>query len=306
MSFALLAALAYGTGDFAAGLASRRLSAGPVTVFTQTIGLGGAGIAVVLVPGVGPSASALWWGAASGMGAALGVLTLYRGLSVASMSVVAPVCAVLTAVLPVVVGLAGGEHLSVLAVAAIGVAVVAIALVSRGEAQPSQDAAASTGMAGTGLLWGSLSGVGFAVLFIALDQAGTSSGAWPLLPSGAVSLILVLPFGLIGRPRHLGQIRPCAVPPAGGRDRRRRCQPALSDSYRIWPVVTGGRHHLALPRSHRRAGQDGAGRTVDPVTNLGPDRSSTSNSCDHPDVTCADEIRPSRRNLLPLPEVACT
>lgn len=210
--FALLAALAYGTGDFAAGFASRRLSAGPVTVFTQTIGLVGAGIAVVLVPGVGPSAAALWWGAASGMGAALGVLTLYRGLSVASMSVVAPVCAVLTAVLPVAAGLAGGEHLSVLAVAAIGIAVVAIALVSRGETQPSQGAAASTGQRGNGLLWGSLSGVGFAALFIALDRAGTSSGAWPLLPSGAVSLLLVLPFGWVARPRHLGQLRSCAVP----------------------------------------------------------------------------------------------
>lgn len=210
--FALLAAIAYGTGDFAAGFASRRLSAGPVTVFTQAVGLVGAGIAVVLVPGVGPSGPALWWGAASGVGAALGVLTLYRGLAVASMGVVAPVCAVLTAVLPVAAGLAGGEHLSVLAVAAIGVAIIAIALVSRGEAPPSNGPGASTGAPGSGLLWGSLAGVGFAVLFIALDRAGTSSGAWPLLPSGAVSLLLVLPFGWAGRPRHLGQIRSSAVP----------------------------------------------------------------------------------------------
>ncbi|MDQ2852489.1 MAG: DMT family transporter, partial [Actinomycetota bacterium] len=113
---------------------------------------------------------------------------------------------------PVAAGLAGGEHLSILAVAAIGIAVVAIALVSRGESQPSQGAAASTGQRGNGLLWGSLSGVGFAVLFIALDRAGTSSGAWPLLPSGGVSLLLVLPFGWVGRPRHRGQLRSCAVP----------------------------------------------------------------------------------------------
>ena len=37
-------------------------------------------------------------------------------------------------------------------------------------------------------------GAGFALLFIALDRAGTHAGAWPLIPGQAVSLLLVVPF----------------------------------------------------------------------------------------------------------------
>jgi hypothetical protein len=32
------------------------------------------------------------------------------------------------------------------------------------------------------------------LLFIALDRAGTRSGAWPLIPGQAVALLSVLPF----------------------------------------------------------------------------------------------------------------
>lgn len=47
----LLAAVAYGTSDFGAGVASRRLDAGPVTTVAQAFGLLAAGIGVLLFPG---------------------------------------------------------------------------------------------------------------------------------------------------------------------------------------------------------------------------------------------------------------
>jgi len=40
--------------------------------------------------------------------------------------------------------------------------------------------------------------MGFALLFIALDQAGTRTGAWPLLPGQLVSLLLIAPFAYRG------------------------------------------------------------------------------------------------------------
>ena len=72
----LMAAVAYGTSDFAAGLASRRAAAGLVTGVAQTLGVFTAAAAVALVPGVGPRASVLAWGALSGVGSALGTLSL--------------------------------------------------------------------------------------------------------------------------------------------------------------------------------------------------------------------------------------
>jgi drug/metabolite transporter (DMT)-like permease len=186
----LLAAVAYGTSDFAAGVASRRFASGPVTAVAQIFGLLTAAAALMLFPGVGPTAEVLGWGAISGLGSAVGTLSLYHGLSVGRMSVVATLSAVLTAVIPAIVGLASGNHLSILAKAGIAMAIPAIGLVSWQHKAHARTAARA------GLLYGVLAGFGFALLFIALDQAGTHSGAWPLFPGQAVSVLLVTPFAL--------------------------------------------------------------------------------------------------------------
>ncbi len=189
---ALLSALSYGTADFAAGLASRSFDAGAVTGVGQVLGLGAAAVAVILFPGVGPKGSALEWGALSGLGSALGTLSLYHGLSVARMSVVATVSGVLTAVVPVIVGLGLGNHLSLGAAVGIVLAVPAIAMVSwQG---PTQGQATAR----TGLKYGCLAGLGFGLLFVALDRAGTHSGAWPLIPGQLVSIMVVAPFAARG------------------------------------------------------------------------------------------------------------
>jgi drug/metabolite transporter (DMT)-like permease len=188
----LLAALAYGSSDFAAGLASRRLSAGPVSIVTQTLGLLTTAGAVLIFPGAGPSTTTLAWGAVSGIGSALGTLSLYHGLAIARMSVVAPIAAVLTAAVPVLVGVALGNHLSTVSIAGIVLAIPAIALVSR--QPPRYDSL----RARAGVIYGTLAGLGFALLFIALDQAGTRNGAWPLLPGQAISLLLIAPFAYRG------------------------------------------------------------------------------------------------------------
>ncbi len=189
----LLAALSYGASDFSAGLGSRRLAAGPVTLMVQAFALLTALVGIVLLPGDGPDGAALAWGALAGVGSALGTLALYRGLAVGAMSPVATCSAVLAAVLPAIVGLASGDRLSLPAAVGITIALPAIALVSW-----SGD---SGGGAAIGAAYGAAAGVGFGLLFIALDQAGTAAGAWPLVPNGAVALLLVAPFAVgAGRP----------------------------------------------------------------------------------------------------------
>lgn len=58
----LLAALAYGTSDFAAGVSSRRFGSGPVTAVAQIFGLLTAAAALMPFPGAGPTATVLGWG----------------------------------------------------------------------------------------------------------------------------------------------------------------------------------------------------------------------------------------------------
>lgn len=193
---ALLSAGAYGTGDFAAGLAARRYASGAVTLSSQAAGLIAAGIALLFFAGSGPATAPLLWGALSGVGSAIGTFSLYHGLSVGRMSVVATLSAILTAVIPVLVGLALGNHLSVTAAIGIIVALPAIALVSW---QPGRR---RSGGEVAGALYGGLAGLGFALLLIALDKAGTRSGAWPLIPGQAISVLLLLPVAVRGVAGH--------------------------------------------------------------------------------------------------------
>src|SRR6266702_3968450 len=179
----LAAALSYGASDFMGGIGGRRASVGSVVLVQQPFAL----LATIIVWAVyrpsGPTAGALGWGALSGLGNGLGTVALYRGLALGRMSVVAPLSAVLAAV-----GIALGERLAVPAAAGMVVAIPAIVLVSL-NAMP-QD------LGHSGVWEGIASGVGFGMLFVALDRAGTASGAWPLLPGQAVTLAVAIPLGL--------------------------------------------------------------------------------------------------------------
>jgi uncharacterized membrane protein len=212
---ALLAALAYGISDFGAGVASRRSEAGVVSSIVLAIGLVCALIAAAINPGVGARAGALLWGAASGLGGGAGTLALYQGLAIGRITIVATLSAVVAAVVPAIVGLATGDSLHGTTLAGIVIAIPAIALVSwhadpaeRGEARPS-------------VAYGLLAGLAFALLFIGLDRAGTRSGAWPLVSSELVGVVLLIPFGVqaygrVGRPPRRNLTLIVAVGVIGG------------------------------------------------------------------------------------------
>lgn len=190
VALALLSALAYGTSDFCAGLVSRRWSAGAAAGMTVLTEVAFAAVSVVVLPGHGPTVRAVVWGVASGLGGGTGTIALYRGFAEGSMTIVATLSGVLAAVVPVIVGLVLGNHLSPGAAVGIVIAVPAIALVSwtPGSARGDRHGAAA--------VFGILAGLGFALLFVGLDRAGTRAGAWPLLPGQATGLCLVSPFAL--------------------------------------------------------------------------------------------------------------
>jgi drug/metabolite transporter (DMT)-like permease len=127
---ALSAAVAYGVGDFLGGVAARRVPPTAVVLWSHIVGLG---MLVTLAPLVGGEVTprALAVGAGAGVLGGAGVALFYRGLAVGAMSVVAPVAALLSAAVPVVVGLATGERPSTAALAGIALALGAVVLISR-------------------------------------------------------------------------------------------------------------------------------------------------------------------------------
>jgi drug/metabolite transporter (DMT)-like permease len=206
----LLAAATYGSSDFLAGLASRRLPPIVVTAGAQALSLLVGLIAIAFYPGDGMSDKILLWGAASGLGSAGGTFALYRGLGSGEMSVVATLSGLLTAVIPVIVGLATGDSLTSLAAIGIVAAIPAIGLVSwsgdRGTA------------GGSGAIWGILAGLGFGLLFVGYDRAGTGSGAWPLVVAEGLATLLTIGPALLalhGRRANVVLAAGTAGEPAG-------------------------------------------------------------------------------------------
>jgi drug/metabolite transporter (DMT)-like permease len=196
LALALLGAIAYGGADFAGGLATRRA---PVVLVTAAVQLAGFVVLLPIVPlaGGSPSAAAVGWGLGAAAAGTGGLLLYLRALAVGPMGVVAPLSAVVTAGLPLAVGLLRGERLSSFAVVAIGVALVAIVLATAGGAPASG--------ARTGTLLALGAGVGFGFFFVGLAESPAGSGMWPLLAGRAASapalfLLALAVRGRAGRP----------------------------------------------------------------------------------------------------------
>ncbi len=87
---ALASAIGYGGSDFAAGLASRGAAVIQVTLLASAVSLVAVLAALPFAAGHPPSAAALAWGAAAGLGATAGGLALYIGFQQAAFSVAGP------------------------------------------------------------------------------------------------------------------------------------------------------------------------------------------------------------------------
>lgn len=217
--FALSAAVAYGVGDFLGGVAARRESPSAVVLWSHIVGLG---MLVAVAPLIGgePTPRAFAAGAAAGLLGGTGVALFYKGLAVGSMSVVAPIAALLSAAVPVVAGLASGERPSAAAGVGIALALGAVVLISR-EAAPDGTGTGSpatppAGPAGSTALrrrqiealgLAVAAGLAFGLFFVAISHAGDDTGVWPLVGARMASVAL---FALLGAAKVTS-----AAPPRG-------------------------------------------------------------------------------------------
>lgn len=189
---ALSAAMAYGVGDFLGGVAARRRPATVVVLWSHMVGLVMLLALAPLVGGELTTRAALAGGAAGVLGGC-GVALFYTGLSVGTMSVVAPIAALLSAAVPVVAGLAAGERPTTAAVVGIAVALAAIVAVSR-------EGGAGRAGAPPGLHWRPLAlavaaGLGFGLYFVVVGHGGDGVGVWPLVSARVASVSLFAALG---------------------------------------------------------------------------------------------------------------
>jgi drug/metabolite transporter (DMT)-like permease len=185
----LAGALVYGTADFIGGMASKRIS--PVRV-TALGGASGFVILLIALPFVGGvwSWQAVLLGALSGVSGSIAIMLLYACLAIGPMSILSPVTAVVSAIVPLIAGTIRGDRLGPLSYIAVGIALVAVVLVGfvpeRGAVRPSLRALAMAVASGA-LIGGFL---------IVIDLTPADSGLVPLVANRAVNAAIM--FGIVG------------------------------------------------------------------------------------------------------------
>jgi drug/metabolite transporter (DMT)-like permease len=195
---ALGAALLYGSADFLGGSATRRAHVLSVLLVSGPAGLVLATLAALLA-GSPPRAAGVAWGACAGLAGGVGFIFFYAGLAAGPMSVVAPVSALMSTVLPVGVALAEGERPGARVYVGALICVVAIVLVSTGGGGaapesptagvgqdgpgglPVRRTSARHGTAIRGIGYGVAAGAAFGTFFLFIRNGGVSGALWPVV-----------------------------------------------------------------------------------------------------------------------------
>ncbi len=205
---AILSSVVFGVADFLGGMASRRIPAAlasAVAIFLGLLLLTG----MALLTGGSPTTRDMVLGMLTGVIAAAAISAFYFGLSIGSMSVVAPTSAVTSAIVPVLAGVGLGEAPGLVTWLGVLVAIPAILLISReGTAEPDAQTAepleerTTPDQARLGLLTGLGAGFGFGLFVVVITRTSSESGLWPLVGSRAVAsalmVVAVLVTGVVG------------------------------------------------------------------------------------------------------------
>jgi drug/metabolite transporter (DMT)-like permease len=188
----LASALTYGTADFIGGLVTRRNPATRVVFLGKSAGLV---LYLVAIPLIGAefTAAAWAWGLPAGVAGAVGIAFLYHGLAHGRMSVVAPITAVVSGIMPVLFGLGLGERPAPLQMVGVAVAILAVALIST-VPEPGPRTSLRERLSRSGVPDALLSGLGLGGFLILITRAGEDSGAWVLVAAqvGQIALMGLL------------------------------------------------------------------------------------------------------------------
>jgi len=167
LALALASSLCWGVSDFVGGLQSRRRALLKVMFVSQAVGLLFLGV-LLAARGQGPPPLRHLLPAIGGGLAGLIALTgFYRGLSIGTMSIVAPISATGSAV-PVVVGIAQGERPGAVQIVGIVAALIGIVLASREHGPGTDRPSAAAARASIGLAL--VAAVGFGLFFVGVRR----------------------------------------------------------------------------------------------------------------------------------------
>ena len=187
----LASAVSWGAGDFSGGLASKRTSAYSVVALSQFVSLVLLITIAFLLPEEEISSQDIILGALAGVCGAAGLVILYSGLARGPMGVVAPVTAVVAAIVPVVFSIFIEGLPLPRQIVGFGIALISVWLISRTDLNRRFHL--------SDLLLPVFAGIGFGIFFILIDRVSESAIWWPLVSARTASICLVLGIAIIQR-----------------------------------------------------------------------------------------------------------
>ena len=177
-----------GSADFLGGLASRKRPALLVSGVMYATGVVLFAALLLAVRPVAVGGADVLLGVLSGVFGTVGVFALYKALAIGRMSVVAPLTAALSGAGPAAYDLARGSHVSTPGLIGLGLALVAVVVVSTTTGTVDEH-----GMPPRAVALSVLAGSMFACSLIVLSMTAHASGFAPLLVARAVGTTL---FGI--------------------------------------------------------------------------------------------------------------
>lgn len=172
---ALVAALVSGTADYLGGRAAVRHSALTVNFWAQLLQSLLLPVFVVLIGWDELHRGDIVLGLFAGVAAGVAYLLFFHALAAGRMSVIAPLAALTTALVPVAADVVGGVSLPGGRWAGVGLALIAIpALAFR------RDVGSASISLRREIVYAVLAGFGFAGFFMAIGHTSTESGQWPV------------------------------------------------------------------------------------------------------------------------------
>lgn len=181
----LLTAVTYGAADFFAAIASRKIKVIEVTALASLSGLV---VLLLLLPFMGGdfSADAFFWGLMGGLSSVVALLSLYASLALGPISIISPLGALVSAIVPAIIGVSFlGESFSLLGWLAIGIALVAVVLVGF---VPGEHVTLPQTRA---IFLAILAGIGIGIAVSSLARSPHDSGIAPIIIMRTTAAILL-------------------------------------------------------------------------------------------------------------------
>jgi drug/metabolite transporter (DMT)-like permease len=183
--------LVYGFADFFGALSAKKLK--PIFV-TLLSGLSGLLFLLAMSPifGIPANTQAIFWGVLAGLGSAVAVTTLYASLAIGPISILSPLGAIMSALVPMFFGVFfRGEQFSTIGWFALLGILIAVGLVGF---VPSNDVRLPSLK---GLLLAITAGSFIGLILIFINQAPTNSGLTSVVVMRGVSATTIAVFVLV-------------------------------------------------------------------------------------------------------------